>query len=99
MIPYKLRPYLAIILCLSSLTIQAQESRDAKENNTLFIAGHASAFIGGLYDGYLPYHQLKLHGDFGLGAPDKIDGELLVLNGKYTKPRLAVKPLKYMMMS
>jgi len=48
----------------------------------LFTAGHAGAFIGGLYDGYYPYSSLKQHGDFGLGAPDKLDGELVILNGK-----------------
>lgn len=50
--------------------------------NRLFTAGYAHAFIGGLYDGYYPYNELKLNGDFGLGAPDKLDGELIVLNGK-----------------
>jgi len=52
------------------------------QSNNLYSAGYASAFIGGLYDGYFPYRQLKIHGDFGLGAIDKMDGELTVLNGK-----------------
>lgn len=52
------------------------------QSNNLYSAGYASAFIGGLYDGYFPYSQLKTHGDFGLGAIDKMDGELTVLNGK-----------------
>jgi acetolactate decarboxylase len=69
-----------LICCISFGTIAQQ--KPAKQNNTLFTAGHASAFIGGLYDAYYPYHKLLQHGDFGLGAPDKLDGELLVLNGK-----------------
>jgi acetolactate decarboxylase len=49
---------------------------------TLFQAGVASGFIGGLYDAIYPDKELKKHGDFGLGAPDKLDGEIVMLNGK-----------------
>lgn len=51
------------------------------QHNNLYSAGYASAFIGGLYDGYFPYRQIKAHGDFGLGAIDKMDGELTMLHG------------------
>jgi len=57
-------------------------SNQVVSSNHLFTAGYANAFIGGLYDGFFPYWKLKQHGNFGLGAPDKLDGELLVLNGK-----------------
>jgi len=60
-------------------TVNAQQI--AREN-TLFTAGHASAFIGGLYDAFYTYKDLKLKGDFGLGAPDQLDGEILILKGK-----------------
>ena len=56
--------------------------KQVKSNNTLFTVGHAGAFIGGLYDAFYPYTELKKHGNFGLGAPDKLDGELLILNNK-----------------
>jgi acetolactate decarboxylase len=69
-----------MMLCIYAFPASAQQQ--VKTNNTLFTAGHASAFIGGLYDAYYPYNKLKLHGDFGLGAPDKLDGELLMLHGK-----------------
>jgi len=66
------------LICFYSVAANAQQLT----HKTLFTAGHAGAFIGGLYDGYYPYSQLKQHGNFGLGAPDKLDGELLMLNGK-----------------
>lgn len=50
--------------------------------NHLFTVGVGAGLIGGLYDGYYPYQSLKQHGNFGLGAPDKLDGELVVFNGK-----------------
>jgi acetolactate decarboxylase len=77
---YKFYYGLLATLCLCSFNSYAQKK--LSQQNTLFTVGHASAFIGGLYDAYYPYSKLKQHGDFGLGAPDKLDGELLVLDGK-----------------
>jgi acetolactate decarboxylase len=50
--------------------------------NKLFQFGVADAFASGLYNGELPLTTLKENGDFGLGAPDLIDGELTIYNGK-----------------
>ena len=56
---------------------------DAHPNtNILYNYGIIDAFIGGLYKGSLPIKDLKLKGDFGIGAPDMLDGELTMLNGK-----------------
>lgn len=48
----------------------------------LYQFGHADAFVNGLYRGILPLSELKDHGDFGLGAPDLVNGELTLNNGK-----------------
>jgi acetolactate decarboxylase len=68
---------LAFLICCST-GIFAQNN-----NRNLFSAGHAGAFVDGLYDAYYPYKQLETKGDFGLGAPAKLDGELMVFNGKF----------------
>lgn len=60
----------------------AMAQQQPAEYRHLFTAGVASGLMGGLYDGFYPIDSLKTKGDFGLGAPDKLDGELLVLNGK-----------------
>jgi acetolactate decarboxylase len=70
-----------LVIYFAQHTANAQKPKTI-ENNTLYTAGHASAFIGGLYTAFYPYGKLKQHGDFGLGAPDKLDGELMILNGK-----------------
>jgi acetolactate decarboxylase len=74
--------FLAVVIlyCLS-FSAKAQQKTKAGYGN-LFSAGYAAGFIGGLYDAYYPYKNLKQHGDFGLGAPDKVDGEITMLNGK-----------------
>jgi acetolactate decarboxylase len=74
--------------CLTSLFIYAAyfeahaQNKAADTDGNLFSAGYAAGFIGGLYDAYYPYKKLLQHGDFGLGAPAKLDGELIVLHGK-----------------
>lgn len=69
-------------IAIALLWAQSNAQQVAPASDRLFTAGYAHAFIGGLYDGYYPYNKLKLNGDFGLGAPDKLDGELVLLNGK-----------------
>jgi len=73
--------FMAILLALPSLT-NAQARKAHRNYHHLFTAGVASGLMGGLYDGFYPVDSLKTKGDFGLGAPDKLDGELLVLDGK-----------------
>jgi acetolactate decarboxylase len=36
----------------------------------------------GRYDGVMPIAELRLHGDFGLGTLDHLDGEMVILDGK-----------------
>ncbi|HEY8782125.1 MAG TPA: acetolactate decarboxylase [Mucilaginibacter sp.] len=71
------------ILSIHSIYFFANAQQKTKpDDGNLFSAGYASGFIGGLYDAYYPYKKLELHGDFGLGAPDKLDGEIIMLHGK-----------------
>lgn len=53
----------------------------------LFHAGIANALIGGIYEGIYPYGKIKEQGDFGIGAPANLDGELSVLDGKIYQTR------------
>jgi len=76
---------------LSFTAIAQQKNVNAQGN--LFSAGYAAAFIGGLYDAWYPYKSLKQHGDFGLGAPAKLDGELMMLNGKLYKTQYTGKTM------
>jgi len=85
--PY-LRVWALIFFIFNALPSFAQK-QDSLLNagHNLFSAGHAGSFVGGLYHAFYPYKQLEKHGNFGLGAPDKLDGELVMLNGKYYQSR------------
>ena len=64
------------------LVYDLEELFDASSNGNLFHYGFIDSFLGGMYDGGLTYRELLDHGGFGLGAPDKLDGEITVLEGK-----------------
>jgi acetolactate decarboxylase len=46
-----------------------------------------ASYIAGGYDGFIPAGELRAHGDFGLGAADRNDGELVALDGAYYRAR------------
>jgi len=72
-----------IILTLSIVLSFALSSSAQKADTTscLFHVGLANTLLGGMYDGFYPVSWLKKQGDFGIGAPDKLDGELLIDRG------------------
>lgn len=72
----------ALILLITILPGATMATPPDTLHNRLFTAGVGGALIGGLYDGFYTYRSLKDHGDFGLGAPANLDGELLIFRGK-----------------
>lgn len=50
---------------------------------TLFQISTAAALIEGVIHGEVSFKELKQQGDFGLGTLDQIDGELIILDGKF----------------
>src|SRR5438105_1145046 len=85
-----LKYFFAAVLITQGFKSAAQQNAHVTGGN-LYSAGYASAFIGGLYDAWYPYKKLHQHGDFGLGAPAKLDGELLMLDGKLYKTQYTGK--------
>jgi acetolactate decarboxylase len=56
---------------------QGPQGRDV-----LYQASTIDALSRGNFDGEITVEKLKRHGDFGLGAMDQLDGELVVLDGQ-----------------
>jgi acetolactate decarboxylase len=83
----RLLSYLSILILAITLTTLSASTAPgttapAQPDSPLFTVGVGAGLIGGLYDGFYPYSALKKHGNFGLGAPDKLDGELMIFQGK-----------------
>ncbi len=82
-----------LLICISWIQGLAQDtlSPAIKRDGILYQFGMPNAFMGGLYSGALSIGELKKHGDFGIGAPDKLDGELIMGNGRMYQTRFTGK--------
>jgi len=47
----------------------------------LYLCAPVNALVEGLYEENIPLHEIKRHGDFGLGTFDDLDGEMVMLDG------------------
>ncbi len=68
--------------------------------NTVFQASTIDALLAGVYDGDMSYRHLLKHGDFGIGTFDRLEGEMVLLDGsiyqikadgKVYRPDLSIK--------
>jgi acetolactate decarboxylase len=55
----------------------------SKERNIIFQYSTINALLEGVYDSDLTVGELAAHGDFGIGTFDGLDGEMIVLDGKF----------------
>lgn len=56
-------------------------SSSAAEPDTVFQASTIDALLAGAYNGVMSFEEVLKQGDFGLGTVDRLDGELVVLEG------------------
>ena len=54
-----------------------------QNNDVLFQTSTINALLEGVYDGEIPYGELKQHGDFGIGTFNALDGEMIGLEGAF----------------
>lgn len=57
------------------------------DHATLFQVSTAGALVEGVYHGDVTIGGLREHGDFGLGTFDDLDGEMVVLDGRFYQVR------------
>jgi len=53
------------------------------DSDVLYQISTIDALLQGVYDGVLPVAELETHGDFGIGTFDRLEGEMLALDGNY----------------
>jgi acetolactate decarboxylase len=59
----------------------ANGRRGAGGNRELYQSSTISALLDGVYDGDVTIAEVLRHGDFGLGTFNRLDGEMLILDG------------------
>jgi acetolactate decarboxylase len=57
------------------------------DHGTLFQVSTAGALVEGLYRGEVTVGALREHGDFGLGTFEGLDGEMVIVNGRFYQVR------------
>lgn len=81
----KLKRYLWIAVCLIALTVSVLPaySQQFLQRHTGFQVSTFAALKVGVYEGAATIAELKPHGNFGLGTLEGLDGELVILDGKF----------------
>ncbi len=56
---------------------------DHRHAHEVFQTSTINALLEGIYDGEMTYGELRIHGDFGLGTFNALDGEMIALDGNF----------------
>jgi acetolactate decarboxylase len=59
------------------------ELHEDRDEHVLFQASTIGALLEGAYDGDLSFAELAGHGDLGLGTLNRLDGEMIALDGRF----------------
>jgi acetolactate decarboxylase len=71
---------------IRSLHVESMRRADLhgeREPHVLFQASTIGALLEGAYDGDLSFAELAQHGDLGLGTLNRLDGEMIALDGEF----------------
>lgn len=52
------------------------------DTSRLYLCAPVNAIVEGIYEEKIPFSEIKLHGDFGLGTFDQLDGEMVMVDGR-----------------
>jgi acetolactate decarboxylase len=83
---------------LRSLHVESMRRADLhaeRDPHVLFQASTIGALLDGAFDGDLSFAELAEHGDLGLGTLNRLDGEMIALDGEFFRADVdgAVSPV------
>jgi len=73
---------------IKSLHVESMRRADLheeREHHVLFQASTIGALLDGAYDGDLSFAELAARGDLGLGTLNRLDGEMIALDGEFLR--------------
>ena len=73
----------AIMLLLISSSYSNTLSTAEEHQDSLFQTAILQSLVDGVYDGDLTVGELKEHGDFGVGTYNRLNGEMVALDGVF----------------
>jgi acetolactate decarboxylase len=75
------------VVLLIGLTLHEGHPGPSSPTDTLYQYSTINALMVGLYGGGVTMQNLTTHGDFGIGTFDRLDGEMIVLDGTVYQAR------------
>jgi acetolactate decarboxylase len=57
--------------------------RSAPPDSRIYLAAPVNALVEGIYQEKIPLSEIRQHGDFGLGTFEDLDGEMVLLDGRF----------------
>ncbi len=83
---------------IRSLHVESMRRADLhaeRDPHVLFQASTIGALLDGAFDGDLSFAELAEHGDLGLGTLNRLDGEMIALDGEFFRADVdgAVRPI------
>lgn len=73
---------------IRSLHVESMRRADLhaeREHHVLFQASTIAALLDGAYEGDLSFAELAEHGDLGLGTVNRLDGEMIAVDGEFLR--------------
>ncbi len=75
------------LVLLTGCTLETEQTQGAAQDSVLFQTSTIHALLDGVYDGSLPLGKLKEKGDLGIGTFDKLNGEMVLVDGEIYQVR------------
>ena len=92
----KLNTVIYILLFASIIAVLAYSKQDVNGSETvrehsdiIFQNSTINALLEGLYDDDVTFEQLRKHGNLGLGTFNRLDGEMVAIDGEFYKIKAA----------
>jgi len=79
------KTFIGLIIISLSFTLFSGFTKETTQVSSLYQVSTLQALIKGAYDGAITTKELIKHGNTGLGTFDKLDGEMIVIEGKVYK--------------
>ena len=77
-----------LIRALHVESLRHEELHAERKPHVLFQASTIGALLEGAYEGDVSFAELAEHGDLGLGTLNRLDGEMIALNGRLYRANL-----------
>jgi len=76
-----------LVMFAVAVAVAAGCAAPKTDRGVVYQTSTISALLEGVYDGSLTLAELRKHGDFGIGTFDALDGEMVLVDGRFWRVR------------